>query len=88
MLTRAQRDGADTVLVPGASGGVGGALVQLAKRRGARVVRHGVRGQARRRGALGPDRLLPRAPEDLRARWATRRSPSSPTSSAVRAGRR
>ena len=35
MLTRAKVNKADTVLVPGASGGVGGALVQLAKRRGA-----------------------------------------------------
>ena len=35
MLTRAHVTAADTVLVPGASGGVGGALVQLAKRRGA-----------------------------------------------------
>ncbi|MEQ9260828.1 MAG: alcohol dehydrogenase catalytic domain-containing protein, partial [Roseovarius sp.] len=35
MLTRANVTEADTVLVPGASGGVGGALVQLAKRRGA-----------------------------------------------------
>jgi hypothetical protein len=42
------RDRADTVLIPGASGGVGGALVQLAKLRGARVDRAGIRGQARR----------------------------------------
>jgi len=38
MLTRAAVTADDTVLVPGASGGVGGALVQLAKRRGARVI--------------------------------------------------
>ena len=38
MLTRAHVTGRDTVLVPGASGGVGGAVVQLAKRRGARVI--------------------------------------------------
>ncbi|MEN0087963.1 MAG: alcohol dehydrogenase catalytic domain-containing protein, partial [Pseudomonadota bacterium] len=38
MLTRANVGPTDTVLVTGASGGVGGALVQLAKRRGARVI--------------------------------------------------
>ena len=38
MLVRAGVGAGDTVLVPGASGGVGGALVQLAKRRGARVI--------------------------------------------------
>ena len=38
MLTRANVMDTDTVLVPGASGGVGSALVQLAKRRGARVI--------------------------------------------------
>ena len=38
MLARAKVMDTDTVLVPGASGGVGSALVQLAKRRGARVV--------------------------------------------------
>ena len=37
MLTRAKVTASDTVLVPGASGGVGSGLVQLAKRRGARV---------------------------------------------------
>ena len=38
MLARANVMDTDTVLVPGASGGVGSALVQLAKRRGARVI--------------------------------------------------
>jgi NADPH:quinone reductase-like Zn-dependent oxidoreductase len=58
---------ADTVLVPGASGGVGGALVQLARRRGARVIALASEAKHGDVGALGPDRLLPRAPEDLRA---------------------
>ena len=44
MLTRAAVTSSDTVLVPGASGGVGGAVVQLAKMRGARVI--GLVGQA------------------------------------------
>ena len=38
MLTRAGVTADDTVLVPGASGGVGGAVVQLARLRGARVI--------------------------------------------------
>jgi NADPH:quinone reductase-like Zn-dependent oxidoreductase len=38
MLTRAELRAGQWVLVTGASGGVGGALIQLAKRRGARVV--------------------------------------------------
>ncbi|MDU8945731.1 alcohol dehydrogenase family protein [Ovoidimarina sediminis] len=67
MLTRAGVTGADTVLVPGASGGVGGALVQLAKRRGARVIAMASEAKHADVAAFGPDRLLPRAPEDLRA---------------------
>lgn len=67
MMTRATVTSDDTVLVPGASGGVGGALVQLAKRRGARVVAMASEPKHADVTALGPDRILPRAPDDLRA---------------------
>jgi len=67
MLTRANVGESDTVLVPGASGGVGGALVQLAKRRGARVIAMASQSKHQQVGELGPDRILPRAPADLRA---------------------
>lgn len=66
MLTRANVTDADTVLVPGASGGVGGALVQLAKRRGARVIAMASEAKHSDVAALGPDRILSRAPADLR----------------------
>ncbi|MDU8927219.1 alcohol dehydrogenase family protein [Alisedimentitalea sp. MJ-SS2] len=67
MLTRANVSDRDTVLVPGASGGVGGALVQLAKRRGARVIALASEAKHAEVATLGPDRILPRAPENLRA---------------------
>ncbi|MEX0367721.1 MAG: alcohol dehydrogenase family protein [Ruegeria sp.] len=67
MLTRAQVTDADTVMVPGASGGVGGALVQLAKRRGARVVALASEAKHADVSALGADMVLPRAPQNLRA---------------------
>lgn len=67
MLTRAHVTERDTVLVPGASGGVGGALVQLAKRRGARVIAMASAAKHAEVQNLGPDRVLPRAPDDLRA---------------------
>ena len=66
MLTRANVGAEDTVLVPGASGGVGGALVQLAKLRGARVIAMASEAKHADVMKLGPDRVLPRAPEDLR----------------------
>lgn len=67
MLTRAAVTASDTVLVPGASGGVGGALVQLARRRGARVIAMASQAKHAEVAKLGPDRILPRAPADLRA---------------------
>ncbi|GAW35875.1 putative L-galactonate oxidoreductase [Roseovarius sp. A-2] len=67
MLTRAKVNKADTVLVPGASGGVGGALVQLAKRRGARVIAMASETKHDTVALLGADRLLPRAPDNLRS---------------------
>ncbi|WP_254429138.1 MULTISPECIES: alcohol dehydrogenase family protein [unclassified Ruegeria] len=67
MLTRANVTDNDTVLVPGASGGVGGALVQLAKRRGARVIALASEAKHADVAALGPDKILPRAPDNLRA---------------------
>jgi NADPH:quinone reductase-like Zn-dependent oxidoreductase len=73
MLTRAAVSASDTVLVPGASGGVGSALVQLAKRRGARVVALASEGKHADVRRLGADRVLPRAPDDLHAALADER---------------
>ena len=70
MLNRASVGAGDTVLVPGASGGVGGALVQLAKRRGARTIAMASAAKHAGVAQLDPDRILPRAPEDLRAALA------------------
>lgn len=65
MLGRARVTAQDVVLVTGASGGVGSALIQLAKRRGARVV--GLASVAKHdlMAPLGADALLDRAPDDL-----------------------
>jgi NADPH:quinone reductase-like Zn-dependent oxidoreductase len=67
MLDRAGVSEADVVLVPGASGGVGSALVQLARRRGATVVALASEGKRAAVAELGADAVLPRAPADLAA---------------------
>ncbi len=67
MLSRANVTDADTVLITGASGGVGSALVQLAKRRGARVVGLASESKHDALKQLGIDALLPRNPQDLNA---------------------
>lgn len=67
MLARAGVGPGDRVLVTGASGGVGSALIQLARRRGAQVVGLASEAKHDQMSALGADALLPRAPEDLRA---------------------
>ncbi len=60
MLSRAEVGKTDTVLIPGASGGVGSALVQLAKHRGARVLAMTSPDKEAGLLALGADRILPR----------------------------
>ena len=67
MLTRAGVTAEDTVLVTGASGGVGSALTQLARRRGARVVCLAGEAKHDQVAALNPAAVLPRAPADLAA---------------------
>ncbi len=67
MLWRAGVGKEDTVLITGASGGVGSALIQLAKRRGARVVCLASEAKHAQIAELNPDAILPRAPEDLGA---------------------
>ena len=66
MLARAMVTGADTVLISGASGGVGAALVQLANRRGATTVALAAEPKHAQLRAIHPDAILPRAPADLR----------------------
>jgi len=65
MLQRADLRSGETIAVPGASGGVGSALVQLAKRRGARVV--AVAGASKRAAVsdLGADAVVARQSGDV-----------------------
>lgn len=73
MLCRANVGTGDTVLIPGASGGVGGALIQLAKRRGARVIAMAAQAKHDQVAEYGPDLMLPRSPDNLRAALGTER---------------
>lgn len=67
MLNRANVGAGDRVLITGASGGVGGALIQLAKRRGAYVIAMASQAKHGEVGKLNPDAILPRSPKDLGA---------------------
>ena len=70
MLTRANVGASDTVFVPGASGGVGGAVVQLAKLRGARVLALTTPDKAEAVSALGADKIIDRTTGHLAAQMA------------------
>ena len=65
MLQRSGLDSGESVAVPGASGGVGSALVQLAKRRGARVVAIAGASKLAAVGDLGADGLVAREASDV-----------------------
>jgi NADPH:quinone reductase-like Zn-dependent oxidoreductase len=69
LLTRARVSSGDTVLVTGASGGVGTAAVQLARRRGARIIAVAAAEKAAAIRALGAAEVVARG-EELRARLA------------------
>jgi NADPH:quinone reductase-like Zn-dependent oxidoreductase len=67
MLTRAELGPGETILVTGASGGVGSGLVQLAKRRGARVIAVAGASKLEAVAALGADAVIPRDEPDFEA---------------------
>lgn len=60
MLHRADVRAGEHVLITGASGGVGSAAIQLAKRRGAEVTAIAAHGKIGEVEALGADRVIPR----------------------------
>ncbi len=64
MLNRAALKKAETIIVTGASGGVGSALVQLAKLRGANVVAVTAKGKAQSLRELGADAVVTRGEPD------------------------
>ena len=66
MLTKAGVRPGETVLVTGASGGVGSAAVQLAKRRGATVIAIAGAPKAAAVASIGASRILPRGSDPRR----------------------
>ncbi|MEM7072449.1 MAG: alcohol dehydrogenase family protein [Pseudomonadota bacterium] len=64
MLTRAQVGAGDSVLIPGASGGVGSALIQLAHRRGAKTIAIAARAKIDQLAALAPTAIIAREDPD------------------------
>ena len=67
MLNRAEVGAGDRVLVTGASGGVGSALIQLAGRRGAKTIAQCAEDKMEALRAMGAHHVLPRTPVDLAA---------------------
>lgn len=81
MLNRAAVGAGDSVLITGASGGVGSALIQLARRRGATAIAMASADKHGPLRAAGADHLLDRAPENLAA--ALEKATGQPTVSVV-----
>ena len=71
MLNRVGLAAGQTIAIPGASGGVGSALVQLAKRRGASVVAIAGSSKLDQVMELGPDAVVPRDQDDVVAAAVT-----------------
>ncbi len=67
MLNRASVGKGDTVLIPGASGGVGSALVQLANRRSAKTIAMASEAKHADLQKLNPTAILPRQPDNLKS---------------------
>ena len=67
MLARASVGNGDVVLIPGASGGVGSALIQLVRRRGGIPIALCGESKAAAVKEIGAEAVLPREPEDLAA---------------------
>lgn len=65
LLNRVGCGSEDTVLITGASGGVGGALIQLANRRGAKTIAMASEAKHGEVAKLNPTAILPRSPDDL-----------------------
>ena len=65
LLNRVGCKESDTVLITGASGGVGSALIQLAKRRGAKTVAMASKAKHADVAKLEPTAILPRSPQNL-----------------------
>jgi len=66
LLNRANVAAGDTVLIPGASGGVGSALIQLANRRGATTIAMASRSKHDAVAGFEPHAILDRAPDNLK----------------------
>ena len=67
LLTKVRLDKGESILITGASGGVGTAMIQLAKRRGARVIAMASPAKFDVLRALGADACLARDNHDVRA---------------------
>ena len=67
MLDRISVDSSDTVLITGASGGVGSALIQLANRRGATTIAMTSSSKYDQVQEIGPNAIISRNPKNLQS---------------------